>query len=263
MDHFHQAGGLPALLKQMAALLHLNSLTVSGQTLAQIVASAECYNSEVIRSLAQPLDQGGALAALTGNLIPAGALIKVSAASPALLQHTGPALVFEGYEEMLSRIDGADLAVTPETVLVMRNTGPQGVPGMPEWGQIPIPAKLLKQGVRDMVRISDARMSGTSYGTVVLHAAPEAAVGGPLAIVRDGDLIRLDVTERRLDLLLSEQEIAERLADWSPPARRHLRGYPRLYIEHVLQADAGCDFDFLRPEALEALHFVLPQVGRS
>jgi dihydroxy-acid dehydratase len=217
----------------------------------------------VIHSLAQPLDQGGALAALSGNLIPSGALIKVSAASPALLRHTGPALVFEGYEDMLNRIDGADLAVTPETVLVMRNTGPQGVPGMPEWGQIPIPAKLLKSGVRDMVRISDARMSGTSYGTVVLHAAPEAAVGGPLAIVKDGDLIRLDVTERRLELLLSDQEIAERLAGWSPPARRHLRGYPRLYIEHVLQADAGCDFDFLRPEAPEALHFVPPQVGRS
>jgi dihydroxy-acid dehydratase len=145
----------------------------------------------------------------------------------------------------------------------MRHTGPAGVPGMPEWGQLPIPAKLLKQGVRDMVRVSDARMSGTSYGTVVLHAAPEAAVGGPLAIVRNGDPIRLNVAERRLELLLPEQEIAKRLAHWSPPPRRHLRGYPRLYLDHVLQADAGCDFDFLRPESPEELHFVLPQVGRS
>jgi dihydroxy-acid dehydratase len=263
MDSFHLAGGLPALLKQMAPLLHLECLTVSGQTMGQAIASAQCYNTDVIHPLTQPLDNGGALAALTGNLIPAGALIKVSAASPALLHHTGPALVFEGYEDMLSRIDQDELEVTPDSVLVMRNTGPQGVPGMPEWGQIPIPAKLLKQGVRDMVRISDARMSGTSYGAVVLHAAPEAAVGGPLAVVKNGDLIRLDVAKRRLDLLLPEQEIADRLANWSPPPRRHLRGYPRLYIEHVLQADAGCDFDFLRPESAEALQFVPPQVGRS
>lgn len=263
MHHFHLAGGLPALLKQMAPLLHLDCLTVSGQPLAQTMISAPSYDDRVIRPLDNPLDQGGALAALTGNLVPGGAILKVSAATPALLDHTGPALVFESYEEMLARIDAADLEVSPETVLVMRNTGPCGVPGMPEWGQIPVPTKLLKQGVRDLVRVSDARMSGTSYGTVVLHAAPEAAVGGPLAIVQNGDMIRLNVAERRLDLLISDQEIRERLVHWSPPPRRHLRGYPRMYIEHVLQANEGCDFDFLRPESDEALHFVPPQVGRS
>jgi dihydroxy-acid dehydratase len=263
MHHFHLAGGLPALLKQMEPLLHLDCLTVSGQPLAQIIASAQSYDHRVIRPLDNPLDHGGALAALTGNLVPGGAILKVSAATPALLDHTGPALVFEGYEEMLARIDTPDLEVSPETVLVMRNTGPCGVPGMPEWGQIPVPTKLLKQGIRDLVRISDARMSGTSYGTVVLHAAPEAAVGGPLAIVQNRDMIRLNVAERRLDLLISDQEIQERLTGWSPPPRRHLRGYPRMYIEHVLQANEGCDFDFLRPESDEALHFVPPQVGRS
>jgi dihydroxy-acid dehydratase len=263
MHHFHLAGGLPALLKQMEPLLHLDCLTVSGQPLAQTIASALPADDRVIRPLDDPLDQGGALVALTGNLVPAGAILKVSAATPALLDHTGPALVFESYKEMLARIDAASLEVSPESILVMRNTGPCGVPGMPEWGQIPVPTKLLKQGVRDLVRISDARMSGTSYGTVVLHAAPEAAVGGPLAIVQNGDMIRLNVAERRLDLLVSDHEIQRRLAHWSPPPRRHLRGYPRMYIEHVLQADAGCDFDFLRPDSDEALHFIPPQVGRS
>jgi dihydroxy-acid dehydratase len=263
MAHFHLAGGLPALLKQLETLLHLDCLTVSGQTLGQTLLTAQSYDSNVIRPLDNPLDHGGALVALRGNLVPAGAILKVSAATPALLDHTGPALVFEGYAEMLARIEAADLDVTPDSVLVMRNAGPCGVPGMPEWGQIPIPTKLLRQGVRDMVRISDARMSGTSYGTVVLHAAPEAAVGGPLAVVQNGDRIRLNVAERRLDLLLSEQELQTRLARWTPPPRRHLRGYPRMYIEHVLQADEGCDFDFLRPESEEALRFVPPQVGRS
>jgi dihydroxy-acid dehydratase len=263
MAHFHLAGGLPALLKQLEILLHLDCLTVSGQTLGQTLLTAQSYDSNVIRPLDNPLDHGGALVALRGNLVPAGAILKVSAATPALLDHTGPALVFEGYAEMLARIEAADLDVTPDSVLVMRNAGPCGVPGMPEWGQIPVPTKLLRQGVRDMVRISDARMSGTSYGTVVLHAAPEAAVGGPLAVVQNGDRIRLNVAERRLDLLLSEQELQTRLARWTPPPRRHLRGYPRMYIEHVLQADEGCDFDFLRPESEEALRFVPPQVGRS
>ena len=172
-------------------------------------------------------------------------------------------MVFNGYEEMLARIDSEDLGVSPESVLVMRNTGPRGVPGMPEWGEIPIPVKLLKQGVRDLVRISDSRMSGTSYGTVVLHAAPESAIGGPLAVVRDGDMIKLSVAERRLDLLISEQEMAKRLSHWTPPASEHLRGYPRLYIDHVLQADQGCDFDFLRPGSKEAVRFVPPIVGRT
>jgi dihydroxy-acid dehydratase len=263
MAHFFLAGGLPALLKELEPLLHLDGMTVSGQSLGQNLASARRYDHDIIRSLADPLDQGGALVALTGNLVPLGAILKASAATPALLDHTGPAVVFDSYEEMLEQIDRDDLAVTPESVLVMRNTGPRGVPGMPEWGQIPIPAKLLRQGVKDMVRISDARMSGTSYGTVVLHAAPEAAVGGALAIVQNGDQIRLNVAEKRLDLLVSEQTIQERLAGWSPPQTKHLRGYPRLYIEHVLQADQGCDFDFLRPESAEALPFVAPQVGRS
>lgn len=263
LEHFYLAGGLPALLKQLAPLLHLDCLTVSGQTIEQNIATARCYEPKVIHPLDNPLDAGGALAALTGNLIPAGAIIKVSAATPALLSHTGPALVFDSYEEMLQRIDGDELEATAESVLILRNAGPCGVPGMPEWGQIPLPRKLLRQGVRDMVRLSDARMSGTSYGTVILHAAPEAAVGGPLAVVRSGDLIRLDVAGRRLDVLISEEELQSRLAQWSPQPQRHLRGYPRLYLDHVLQAHEGCDFDFLRPDSDEALRFVLPQVGRS
>jgi dihydroxy-acid dehydratase len=244
-------------------LLNPDCLTVSGRTLGETISAARCYDDEVIRPLNRPLADGGALVALTGNLIPAGAILKVSAASPNLLRHTGPAIVFDSYETMLKRIDADDLEVTPANVLIMRNTGPCGVPGMPEWGQIPVPARLLRQGIKDMVRISDARMSGTSYGTVVLHAAPEAAIGGPLAVVKDGDSIRLDVPARRLDLLISEEELAARLNAWTPPPRQHLRGYPRLYIDHVLQADQGCDFDFLRPDSAEALRFVEPQVGRS
>ncbi len=263
MAHFYLAGGLPALLKQLESLLHLDCRTISDQTLGQTIASARRYDSDVIRSMDNALDQGGALIALTGNLIPAGAILKVSAATPELLDHTGLAVVFDSYEDMLDRIDADNLEVTPESMLVMRNTGPRGAPGMPEWGQIPIPAKLLKQGVRDMVRISDARMSGTSYGTVVLHAAPEAAIGGPIAVVRNGDKIRLNVAEKRLDVFISDQEMQARLAQWSPPPCKHLRGYPRLYIDHVLQADEGCDFDFLRPESDAALQFVAPQVGRS
>ena len=214
------------------------------------------------RNLDQPIVSSGALVALKGNLVPSGAILKVSAASERLLNHTGPAVVFDSYQDMLARIDSEDLDVSPESVLVMRNTGPQGVPGMPEWGAIPIPVKLLKQGVRDILRISDSRMSGTSYGTVVLHAAPESAVGGPLAVVRNGDRVRLSVDERRLDLLISEQEMRDRLSRWSPPAHEHLRGYPRLYIDHVLQADEGCDFYFLRPASKEATRFVPPVIGR-
>ena len=263
MEHFHLAGGLPAILKQIEPLLHLDSITLSGQTLGGTIATAQCYDTDVIRPLDKALDNGGALVALTGNIIPAGAILKVSAATPELMDHTGPAVVFEGYDDMLERIDADDLDVTSDSVLVMQGAGPCGGPGMPEWGQIPIPARLLRQGVKDMVRISDARMSGTSYGTVVLHATPEAAVGGPLAVVRNGDRIRLNVGERRLDLLIPDEELQDRLAQWSPPQREHLRGYPRLYIEHVLQADEGCDFDFLRPESDEAVRFVEPQVGRS
>jgi dihydroxy-acid dehydratase len=218
---------------------------------------------DVICTLDAPLQPGGALVTVTGNLVPSGAIIKASAASPHLLEHTGPALVFDDYEAMMTQSNDPDLPVTPESVIVLRNAGPCGVPGMPEWGQLPIPLKLLKAGVKDVVRISDARMSGTSYGTVVLHAAPESAVGGPLALVQTGDLIRLDVPNRRLDLLVDEEELAARRARWTPLPRRHLRGYPRLYVDHVLQADEGCDFDFLRPQEDADMIFVEPQIGRS
>ena len=263
MDRFHRAGGLPAVMREIADLLHLDCLTVSGKTLREHVQGAQCFEREVIKPLGEPVFPSGALAVLKGNLVPSGAILKVSAASERLLDHTGPAVVFENYEDMLARIDSDDLDVSPDSVLVMRNTGPRGVPGMPEWGAIPIPVKLLKQGVRDIVRISDSRMSGTSYGTVVLHAAPESAVGGPLAVVENRDRIRLNANERRLDLLISESEIRNRLRSWSPPPTEHLRGYPRLYIDHVLQADEGCDFDFLRPASKQATRFVPPIVGRS
>jgi dihydroxy-acid dehydratase len=200
---------------------------------------------------------------LRGNLVPLGAILKISAASNHLLQHEGPALVFEDYTDMLARVEDPDLDVTADSVMVLKNCGPRAVPGMPEWGAIPIPRKLQAMGVSDMVRISDARMSGTSYGTVVLHACPESAAGGPLAVVQTGDSIRLDVSQRRLDLLLPEEEISKRLANLKPHASLHLRGYPRLYVDHVLQCDKGCDFDFLRPANDEELKFVPPIVGRS
>ena len=263
MEHFDRAGGLPVVMREIADLLHLDCLTVSGKTLRQQIQAALCLDRNVIKAFDQPIYPSGALVVLKGNLVPSGAVLKASAASPKLLDHTGPAIVFDSYRDMLARIDSEELAATADSVLVMRNTGPRGVPGMPEWGEIPVPVKLLRQGVRDIVRVSDSRMSGTSYGTVVLHAAPESAVGGPLAAVQDGDRIKLNVTERRLDLLISEQEMHERLSHWSPPACEHLRGYPRLYIDHVLQADEGCDFDFLRPSSKEAVRFIQPIVGRT
>jgi len=263
LPDLHRAGGVPALLKQLTGQLHGDCLTVTGRTIGQIAGEAVCRDDDVIRSRDTALSPGGALTVLTGNLAPNGAVLKASAGSTDLFQHTGPALVFDSYKEMIARIDTDDLPVTPQSVLVLRNIGPQGAPGMPEWGSIPMPAKLLKQGVRDMLRISDGRMSGTSYGTVILHSAPEAAVGGPLAVVRDGDEIRVDVQNRRLDLLISDDELQERLSQWSPPASPHVRGYPRLYIDHVLQADQGCDFDFLRPAEDETLPWVEPIIGRS
>jgi dihydroxy-acid dehydratase len=263
MEHLHRAGGLPAVMHEIAELLHQDCLTVSGRVQREHIEAAQCFDRSVIGSLSKPIYPSGALVVLNGNLVPSGAILKASAATERLMNHTGPAVVFDSYQDMLARIDSEKLEVSPDSVLVMRNTGPRGVPGMPEWGQIPIPVKLLKQGVQDVVRISDARMSGTSYGTVVLHATPESAIGGPLAIVRDGDQIRLNVAERRLDLLIPEQEIAVRLSRWSPPVSEHLRGFPRLYIDHVLQADQGCDFDFLRPESKEAVRFVPPIVGRT
>ena len=248
MEHFHYAGGMPALLHELAPFLDLNAPTISGQTLGDVIAAAEIVpKQDVIRSVSTPLQQQGALAVLHGNLAPASAVIKQSAASPALMKHTGRAVVFDSLQDLAGRIDAPDLDVHPDDVLVLRNAGPQGAPGMPEAGYLPIPAKLARQGVKDMVRISDARMSGTAFGTIVLHIAPEAAVGGPLAVVQNGDRISLDVEARRIELLISDAELQARLAAWHktgpPPAPP--RGYARLYHDSVLQADRGCDFDFL------------------
>jgi dihydroxy-acid dehydratase len=249
MEHFHHAGGLPALMRELAPLLDLTTPTITGGTLADAIANAEAVpNQDVIRTLASPLKKEGAMAILHGNLAPRSAVIKHSAASPHLLRHTGRAVVFDSVEDMAARIDQPDLDVHPDDILVLRNAGPKGAPGMPEAGYLPIPLKLARQGVKDMVRISDARMSGTAFGTVVLHITPESAVGGPLAIVQTGDRILLDVEARRLELLIDATEIEARLAAWKklPPHRpTPTRGYARLFEETVLQADQGCDFDFL------------------
>ena len=248
MEDFCYAGGAPALLKELTPLLHQECLTVSGKTLGANIAQARIDNADVIRPLANPLQPDGGLAVLRGSLAPGGAIIKRSAASPQLLSHRGPAVVFEDHEDLLRRIDDDNLDVTRDSVLVMKNGGPLGGPGMPEWGLLPIPKKLLDQGVRDMVRISDARISGTAFGTVVVHVTPESAAGGPLGIVETGDLIELDVSQRRLDLCLPTEELDRRLANAQPRAKDSPRGHLRLYQEHVLQADQGCDFDFLRAE---------------
>jgi L-arabonate dehydrase len=246
MEDFFYAGGVPAVMHELGDLLEQDALTVSGRTVGVNIESAETHVREVIRTREDPLRVEGGTVILRGNLAPNGAVLKLTAASEQLLQHTGRALVFRDRDDLLARIDDHDLDVDADTVLVLQNAGPRGGPGMPEWGQLPIPRKLLDQGVTDMVRISDARMSGTSYGTVVLHIAPEAAIGGPLAAVRTGDEIRLDAAARTLDVLLTDAEIAARLEEWSPPVSMYSRGYGRLYAEHVLQADEGCDFDFLR-----------------
>jgi dihydroxy-acid dehydratase len=256
MEHLHQAGGLPALLRELNPLLDTSARAISGFTLAEIIDEAETVpNQDVIRLLASPLKQEGAMAILHGNLAPASAVIKHSAASPHLLHHTGRAVVFDSLEDLAARIDSPDLDVTADDVLVLRNAGPRGAPGMPEAGYLPIPLKLARAGVKDMVRISDARMSGTAFGTIVLHIAPESDLGGPLAIVRTGDRIALDVEARRIDLLLPEAEIATRLEAWQadnadPATARPIpaRGYARLFHDHILQAPQGCDFDFLRRE---------------
>ncbi|TVR46123.1 MAG: dihydroxy-acid dehydratase [Rhodobacteraceae bacterium] len=245
MEDFHFAGGLPALLARLAPHLDLSARTVTGH-LAEMVEGAECYDDDVIRPLDSPVTAAAALAVLRGNLAPDGAVIKPSAASPHLMQHRGRAVVFDTHADLVARIEDPALGITPESVLVLRNAGPKGAPGMPEWGALPIPKHLLAQGVRDMVRISDARMSGTHYGTCVLHVAPESAVGGPLALVRDGDEIELDLTARRLELLVSDDELAARRAAWSPPPPRSQRGYTALFCAHVTQADKGCDFDILQ-----------------
>jgi dihydroxy-acid dehydratase len=249
MEDFFYAGGLRALLAQLGDLLDLGQRTVDGTTLGANIAGARIFNEDVIRTRANPVVARDGLAVLRGNLAPDGAVIKPPAAEPHLLRHTGRAVVFENYNDMAARIDDPQLDVDASSVIVLRNAGPQGAPGMPEWGQLPIPRKLLEQGVRDMVRISDARMSGTSYGACVLHVAPEAHVGGPLALVQSGDLIELDVPARKLNVLVSEQELARRRAAWKAPPPKFERGYGTLYLKHVTQADQGCDFDFLAPVA--------------
>lgn len=244
MEEVFEAGGIPAVMKELSPLLHLDCLTVTGRSIAANIATAQVARRDVIRPLNEPLASEGGTAILHGNLCPRGAVIKHSAASPHLLRHRGRAVVFRGQSDLEARIDDPDLDVRADDILVLQNVGPRGGPGMPEWGSIAMPRKLLDAGVRDMVRISDARMSGTAAGTVVLHVCPEAAVGGPLALVRDGDRIELDVPQRTLNLLVSAEELAQRKAAWTPPEPAFTRGYGRLYIDHVLQADEGCDFDF-------------------
>ena len=243
-DLFH-AGGIPAVMGRIADLLHGDCLTVNGKTLAENTGPS--LNDAVIRRRDQPIYREGGIAVLSGNLAPDGAVIKQTAASPELLEHRGRAFVFENHEQMLGAVERDDLPVDRTTVLVMRNSGPKGAPGFPEWGHIPMPRKLLREGVTDVVRISDARMSGTSYGTVVLHVAPESAVGGPLAVVETGDEIVLDVPARKLELVVPPGEIEKRLRRFTPPKSHYARGYGRLFLDHVTQANLGCDFDFLMP----------------
>jgi dihydroxy-acid dehydratase len=247
MEDLFDAGGMPAVLKELAPFLHRDCLTVTGQSLGeQLNTTKPASNRDVIRTLAEPFAPEGGIAILHGNLCPGGAVIKQSAASPHLLRHRGRAVVFDNQDDLEARIDCDDLDVRPDDILVLRNVGPVGGPGMPEWGSIAMPRKLLDAGVRDVIRISDTRMSGTASGTVVLHVAPEAAVGGPLALVRDGDLIELDVPARRLELLVEANELERRRTVWHAPRPCFTRGYGRMYVEHVLQADQGADFDFLR-----------------
>jgi L-arabonate dehydrase len=245
MEDFYYAGGLPAVVRELGDRLHLDAMTVSGKTIGEMTADAPCWNREVIRSFDQPVREQAGIAVLHGNLAPNGAVIKPSAATPALLAHRGRAVVFETIEDFKARIDDPDLDVDETCVLVLKGAGPRGYPGMPETGNLPLPPKILAKGITDMVRISDARMSGTAYGTVVLHTSPEAAAGGPLALVRSGDLIELDVSRRRLDLLLDDAELERRRAVWEPPPAAYERGYAKLYVEHVLGPERGADFDFL------------------
>jgi dihydroxy-acid dehydratase len=247
MEDFYYAGGLRALLHELKDLLDLKSRTVNGKTLGENLEGARIYNDDVIRKRSNPLKASGGLVVLRGNLAPNGAVIK--AAATQIQKHTGKAVVFEDYNDMSARIDRDDLDCDKDSVLVLRNAGPLGGPGMPEWGMLPVPQKLLKQGVRDMVRISDARMSGTSYGCCVLHVAPESFVGGPLAFVRTGDLIELDVAKRELNLKISDAELAKRKSGWKIPPRKYERSYGAIFSQHVKQADEGCDFDFLEGTA--------------
>ncbi|MCR4266339.1 L-arabinonate dehydratase [Nitratireductor sp. ZSWI3] len=248
MEDFFYAGGLRALMKQLEDRLDTSCLTVTGKTLGENLEGAEVYNDDVIRPLSNPVYHQGSLAVLHGNLCPDGAVIKPAACDPKFHVHEGPALVFDSYPEMKKAVDDENLDITPDHVLVLRNAGPQGGPGFPEWGMLPIPKALIRQGHRDMLRISDARMSGTSYGACVLHVAPESFVGGPLALLRTGDIVRLDLPMRRLDMLVDEAELARRRAAWQAPSPRFERGFGYMYTRHVTQADQGCDFDFLQSD---------------
>lgn len=248
MEDFFYAGGLRGLMKQLGDMLDLSALTVTGKSLGETLEGAKVYNEDVIRPLSNPVYHEGSLAVLRGNLCPDGAVIKPASCDPKYHIHTGPALVFDSYPEMKKAIDDENLEVTPDHVLVLRNAGPRGGPGMPEWGMLPIPKALIKQGHRDMLRISDARMSGTSYGACVLHVAPESHVGGPLALLKTGDMIELNLPGRTLNMLVSEQELAKRRAAWQRPKQPYERGYGWMFNKHVTQADKGCDFDYLESD---------------
>jgi dihydroxy-acid dehydratase len=245
MEDFCYAGGLPAVMKEIASTLHLGAVTANGKSVGENIADAQNFNPDVIKTMAEPFKEKAGIAILRGNLAPRGAVIKPSAATPALMQHTGRAVVFEDSDDFHRRIDDESLDVDESCILVLKNCGPKGYPGMAEVGNMPLPPKVLRKGITDMVRISDARMSGTAYGTVVLHTAPEAAAGGPLALVKSGDLITLDVAARTLHLHVDEAELERRRAQWQPPVPPLSSGYWKLYIDHVLQADEGADLDFL------------------
>lgn len=248
MEDFFYAGGLPALMKEMGDALDLSVMTVNGKTMGENIAEAVNYNDDVIRPMSNPVYHQGSLAVLRGNLAPDGAVIKPAAMDPKFQKHQGPAIVADSYDDLKKIINDEDYPMTPDHVLVLRNAGPKGGPGMPEWGMIPMPKALLKQGCRDMVRLSDARMSGTSYGACILHVAPEAYIGGPLALIETGDIIELDVQNRSLNVQLSDAELDRRRANWTPPPPRYERGYGKMYLDHIEQADKGCDFDFLRTD---------------
>ncbi|HJO59709.1 MAG TPA: IlvD/Edd family dehydratase [SAR202 cluster bacterium] len=252
MEDFYYAGGVPALMGRIESILDLGNITVTGRTLGENIAGHLVHNEDIIRPMSNPLDPEGGLAVLYGNIAPTGAVIKPTAASPGLMVHTGKAIVFEDHDDLGNRIDDPDLEVSPDDILVMKNSGPIGGPGIPEWGFLPIPKKILATGVRDMVRLSDARMSGTAFGTVVVHVTPESAGGGPLSAIRDGDMIEIDVPNRKLNLLVTDEELAERLNVHKNGAPDFKRGYKWLHAQHILQADKGCDFDFLRAESLQS-----------
>jgi dihydroxy-acid dehydratase len=245
MEDFYYAGGLRALMERLGDKLHRDCITVTGKTLGEGLAGAEVYNDDVIRPLSNPIYHEGSLALLKGNLAPSGAVIKPAACDPKFHVHQGPAMVFDSYPELKVAIDDENLAITGDHVLVLRNAGPQGGPGMPEWGMLPMPKALLKKGIRDMVRLSDARMSGTSYGACVLHIAPESHIGGPLALLKTGDIVKLDIPNRSLDMLIDDAELARRKVQWKAPEPKAGRGYGYMFAQHIEQADTGCDFDFL------------------